>query len=185
MTLQLNRKLFTVEECHKLAEVGILKPSDQVELVNGEIISMSPIKSNHAGTVDLLVEYLIINLYKKATIKCQNPVAISNKSEPEPDIVVANYKSDSYQSAHPIPNEFFVIIEVSDSTLVYDQSIKTTLYANAKIPEYWIINLIDKQIEIHRQPKNGEYHFKQIISEEGAFQTTSIDFSLNYSDIFK
>lgn len=185
MTLQLNRKLFTVEEYHKLAEVGILKSTDRVELINGEIITISPTKSNHAGIVDSLVEYLIIKLYKKATIKCQNPIVLSDKSEPQPDIVIANYKVDSYRSAHPIPEEILMIIEVSDSTLVYDQSIKAKLYANANIPEYWIINLLDQQIEIHRQPKNGEYHFKQIISEEGTIQANAINFLINFSDIFK
>ena len=185
MTLQVNRKLFTVEEYHKLAEVGILKPSDRVELINGEIITMSPIKSNHAGTVASLVEFLIINLYKKASILSQSPVAISNKSEPEPDIIVAKYKSDTYRSGHPTSNDTYLIIEVSESTLVYDQSTKAEMYANAGIPEYWIINLIDRQIEIYRQPKNGEYHFKQIISEEQAVPAAAIDFSINYSDIFK
>ena len=182
---KITRKLFTTEEYHKLAEIGIIKETDRVELINGDIITTTPIKSKHAGMVDLLIEFLIIKLYKKATIKCQNPITIANHTEPEPDIVVAHYKEDSYISAHPSPNEIYVVIEVSDTTLEKDREVKHPLYANAGIPEYWIINLVDRQIEIYRQPKNGEYHFKQIISEETMINCKSIAFSFNYSDIFK
>ncbi|MFT5168847.1 MAG: Uma2 family endonuclease [Saprospiraceae bacterium] len=185
MALQLNRKLFTVEEYHKLADVSILTEDDRVELINGEIITRSPINSTHAGTVTSLLESLFPILIKKATILCQSPIVIPSGSEPEPDIVVTRYKTDSYRSAHPSPKDIFFVIEVSDSTLEKDREVKHPLYASAEIPEYWIINLIDQQIEIHRQPKNGEYHFKQIISEEGTILASSVAFSIEYSDIFK
>ncbi len=185
MTLQLNRKLFTVDEYHKLVEVGILTEDDRVELINGEIIAMSPINSTHAGIVNRLSRILIKKLDSLATIATQNPILLSNLSEPEPDITIAHFSEDDYFSEHPSPKNIYLIIEVSETTLEKDQSYKCPLYANANILEYWIINLIDRQIEIHRQPKNGDYHFKQIISEEGIIQASSIDFSINYSDIFK
>lgn len=185
MTLQLNRKLFTVEEYHKLIEVGILTEDDRVELINGEIIAMSPINSNHAGIVNRLSRILLKKLDLKATITIQNPILLTDSSEPEPDLTIAHFSENDYISKHPGPSDIYLVLEVSDSTLVYDQSIKATLYATANIPEYWIINLLDRQIEIHRQPKNDEYHFKQIISEEGIIQASSIDFSLNYSEVFK
>jgi len=184
MTVQLNRKSFTIEEYHRLGEIGILSESDHVELINGDIVTMSPTKSHHAGMVDLLVELLIHKLYKKATIKCQNPITIVNHSEPEPDVVIAHYRSDAYSKQHPTPEDIYVVIEVSDSTLEKDQEVKHPLYAKAEIPEYWIVNLIDNQIEIYRQPKNGEYHFKQIISEEGEVKVANLELSFNYTDLF-
>jgi Uma2 family endonuclease len=99
--------------------------------------------------------------------------------------VIAHYKADDYESHHPTPKEIYVVIELSDSTLEKDREVKHPLYASAGIPEYWIINLIDKQIEIYRQPKNGEYHFKQIISQEATVNCESATFSVNYSDVFK
>ncbi len=185
MTLVLkNPFTFTVGDYHKLAEVGILKDTDRVELLNGQIFTMSPIRSPHAGIVDDLFEMLVLKLHGKAVVRGQNPVQIDDFSEPEPDIAIAHYKSDKYRSAHPTPEELYLIIEVSDTTLERDQTVKMSLYANANIPEYWIVNLNDRQIEIHRQPKSGEYHFKQIISESGVVECKSFDFALQYDDVF-
>ena len=116
MTVDLKRQLFTVAEYYKMAEVGIIKSTDRVELINGDIIPMSPIKSTHAGIVDFLVEMLIISLHGKYVIKGQNPLHLSNNSEPEPDIVVAKFRKDRYSSKHPIPKDVFIVIEVSDTT---------------------------------------------------------------------
>ncbi len=185
MTVQLKRKSFTVKEYHRLAEVGILKETDRVELINGDIIAMSPIKSPHSGMVAILLELLIIKLYTKATIMCQSPIIIANHSEPEPDITIAHFNPDSYSSQHPEPKDIYIVIEVSDSTLEKDREVKHPLYATAGIPEYWIINIVDRQIEIHRQPKNGEYHFKQIISQDELISCEQINLSFNYADIFK
>ena len=185
MTVFLKRKSFTVEEYHQLAEVGILKPTDRVELINGDIITMTPIKSPHAGMVNRLSRIMNNLLNGQATICPQNPITIRDNSEPEPNVVIAHYRDDDYESNHPTPENIYLLIEVSDTTLEKDREVKHPLYASAGIPEYWIINLIDRQIEIHRQPKNGEYHYKLIISEPGEIKCNSIDFSVDYTDIFK
>ncbi|MFT4667933.1 MAG: Uma2 family endonuclease [Gammaproteobacteria bacterium] len=184
MTLQSDQFKFTVEDYHKMAEVGIIKDTDRVELINGKIIPMSPIKSLHAGTVDDLVAYFNSKLYGQFSVRGQNPITLDNHSEPEPDIVIAQYRKDAYRSNHPRPNEICVLIEVSDSTLKKDREEKVPLYASASIPEYWIINLVDKQIEIHRQPKNGAYHLTQIISEKGEFSCEGIGLTLGYAQLF-
>ena len=185
MTVQPKRKDITVAEYYQMADAGIIKSEDRVELINGEIITMSPIYSPHASVVDTLLELLILKLHSRAIIRCQNPLHLDQRSEPEPDIVIAHYQEDSYQSHHPIPKDVYIVIEVSDSTLQKDRKVKIPLYAKAGIPEYWIINLQDRQIEIHRQPKNGEYHSIQIISKEAEIKSEVISFTLNYSDIFK
>ncbi|MEM9919752.1 MAG: Uma2 family endonuclease [Bacteroidota bacterium] len=185
MTLHLNRKSFTVQEYHQLAEIGILKESDRVELLYGDIVTISPTKSAHAGMVDSMIELLIIKLYKKANIKCQNPISLDKLSEPEPDIAVVKYKADGYSSQHPGPEDIYLVIEVADSSLEKDRQVKGPLYAKAGIPEYWIINLSDRQIEIHREPKDGAYCFQQTVSEGGRVESSSVPLSLIYADIFK
>ena len=133
-------------------------------------------------------KFLIKKLDDRAIISCQNPIDLSHyfdNSEPEPDITIARFKADYYSNAHPTEKDVHVLIEVSDTTLDKDRTTKCTLYAQANIPEYWIINLIDQQIEIHRKPKNGEYHFKQIISQKEIFNCETIDLELNYTDLFK
>jgi Uncharacterized protein conserved in cyanobacteria len=185
MTHFLQPKTFTVAEYYKLAEVGILKDTDKVELINGEIITMNPINSPHGGMVNRLAQKLIIGLNNQATVTIQNPVRLNDLSEPEPDLAIAKYREDNYYKSHPTPEDILVIIEVSDSTLEKDRTIKIPLYATAKIPEYWIVNLVDKQIEIYRQPKKGEYHFKQIISEKDQLiQLNSPSLNFKYQDFF-
>ena len=183
MTVDLKRQLFTVAEYYKMAEVGIIKPTDRVELINGDIIHMSPIKSTHAGIVDFLVEILVVALHGKFVIKGQNPLRLSNISEPEPDIVVAKFKKDRYTSKHPRPKDVFLLIEVSDSTLETDRRVKSPLYAKAGIPEYWIINIPDKQIEVYRNPKEEKYTTKKVYKKSQKVKCESIDFEIKVSDI--
>ncbi len=185
MTHLLQSKTFTVDEYYKLAEVGILKDTDKVELINGEIITMSPINSPHAATVTGLTILLIEKLRKSVTVISQNPIRLDNFSEPEPDITIAKYRRNNYFDNHPTPEDVLVVVEVSDSTLEKDRTIKVPLYATANIPEYWIINLVDKQIEIYRQPKKGAYHFKQIISEKNqVIEVVGLSLKFKYQEVF-
>lgn len=185
MTHLLKPKIFTVAEYYKLAEVGILKDTDKVELINGEIITMSPMNAPHAGMVARLARLLIKNVDEKATMLIQSPIRIDDHSEPEPDLIVAKFSLDDYSNDHPTPKETHIVIEVSDSTLEKDRTIKVPLYATANIPEYWIVNLVDEQIEIYRQPKKGEYHFKQIISEKDQMiQVEHLSLNFQYQEIF-
>lgn len=184
MTVHLKRQLFTVAEYYKMAEVGIIKSTDRVELINGDIIPMSPIKSPHAGIVDFLVEMLVITLHGEYVIKGQNPLRLSNTSEPEPDIVVAKFRKDRYASKHPRPKDVFLLIEVSDSTLDKDRKIKLPLYAKAGIPEYWIINIPKKQIEVYREPTDKKYATKKIYKKSQKVKSEAVDFEIKVSDIF-
>lgn len=140
-----------------MLEVGILSEDDRVELIHGEIIQMSPSKSLHAARVNLLARALILLAEKDWYISIQNPVKLSNYSEPEPDIAVCRYQKDCYINAHPEPGDLLLLIEVSDSTIRKDREVKAPLYALANIPEYWIVNVIDEEIEVYRQPGDGRY----------------------------
>lgn len=178
------KQLFTVAEYHRLAEVGILDPDARVELINGEIIEMSPIKSYHACVVDTLVEELIFMLRSKAIVKGQNPILLADFSEPQPDIVIATFRTHRYRDRHPRPADVFLIIEVADSTLKKDRQIKLPIYAEAGIPEYWIVDVKKKQVEIYQQPDGRVYNVKKIASLSEQITCTTIDFTIALDTIF-
>jgi Uma2 family endonuclease len=178
------RRLFTVSDYYKMAEAGILSPDDRVELIRGEILKMSPIKSPHAGIINKLVKMLIRQLDDRATITSQNPLHINKFSEPEPDIIVARFREDEYIERHPRPEDVFLLIEVADSSLSFDRNVKTPLYAQAGIPEYWFVNLNDRQIEVFRSPTEGEYQEKQIVKHTETAVCSTIDFFVPADKLF-
>jgi len=137
-----------------MAEVGILSEDDRVELIEGEIIKMTPIRSRHAGCVSRLNARL---LSETAIVSVQNPLRLSNLSEPKPDIILLRPRNDFYSNAHRTPTDVLLIIEVSDTSLEYDRDIKIPLYATASISEVWLVNLIKDMIEIYREPQEGMY----------------------------
>lgn len=143
-------------------EAGILTVEDRVELIAGEIIKMSPIKSGHASVVDFLAEELIPQLRKKAIVRIQNPISLDDYSEPEPDVAIARYQKARYKEAHPMAEELHLVIEVADSSLAHDREVKKPLYAKAGVAEYWIINLADQQVEVFQKPVKGQYTFQRI-----------------------
>jgi Uma2 family endonuclease len=140
-----------------MAEVGILNPNDRVVLIQGEIIPMSPIGLKHAATVKRLNSFLTYQLQNLAIIGVQDPIQLNNSSEPQPDIVLLKPRSDFYENQIPQPQDIYLLIEVSDSTIKYDQEVKLPLYAESKISEVWIINLNNNTLEVYRQPEDKQY----------------------------
>jgi Uma2 family endonuclease len=157
MVIDVTRRLINVDEFYKMAEVGILKPADRIELISGEIIEMSPIGSKHAGVVNRLSRLLNKILENKVVVGVQNPVRLDDINEPEPDISVLKYRSDDYSTHHPEPNDILALIEVADSTINYDKEIKIPLYASYKIPLYWIIDIGKDRIEVYTNPQDSDY----------------------------
>ncbi|MEM7110009.1 MAG: Uma2 family endonuclease, partial [Bacteroidota bacterium] len=154
---QLAKRLITVDEYHTMAEAGILTREDRVELIHGEILEMSPIGSKHAAIVNTMSNRLIRLLGDGVIISVQNPIRINDLTEPEPDLSLLKPKENYYADGHPAPNDTFIVIEISDSSYEYDKEVKLPLYASAGIPEYWIVNMDKKQIEVHTKPENGGY----------------------------
>lgn len=180
----LNKRLFSVKEYHRLAEVGILTAEDRVELINGEIITMNPIKSKHASINDHLFEWLVTDLVGKAIIRSQNPIHINDYSEPEPDLAIVKFQTHRYKSAHPVPKEIFWVIEVADSTLQKDRTIKRKMYEQAGIPEYWIINIQEEQVEVYRNLSKGKYHEHSIFKPGEEVRFEFLNFELTVEDVF-
>ena len=154
---QIQRRLFSVNEYHALAKAGILAEDDRVELLCGEIIDMAPIGSRHAGVVTRLTRTMIQRLNSRAIVATQNPIQLNEGSEPQPDLAVLSLKEDDYTSGHPTPADVYLLIEVCDTTLAYDRDIKAPLYAQAGVPETWLVDLEARRIEAHRQPSPQGY----------------------------
>ena len=157
MATEVMKRLINVDEYYKMAEVGILKPGDRVELINGEIYEMSPIGSKHGSVVKKLAMILNEILKGQVVIGIQDPVRLDESNEPEPDISILKYRADFYSQAHPGPLDLLAIIEVADSSLRHDRQVKLPLYAFYGVPEYWIIDITTKQITVHLGPVGNGY----------------------------
>ncbi|HEX7185073.1 MAG TPA: Uma2 family endonuclease [Thermoanaerobaculia bacterium] len=151
------RRLFTRDEYYAMAEAGILKPADRVELIEGEIFRMTPIGKGHAGCVNHVNRLFTAPLADRAVVAVQNPVYLNNFSEPEPDIAVLRFRSDFYRGDHPTPDDVLLLIEVADSSLEHDRRRKIPLYARSGIPETWLVNLNDNVLEVYRAPSRDGY----------------------------
>lgn len=156
--MQLETKKFTVEQYEKMAEIGFLEADERVELLGGEIIYMSPIGRRHAAFVSRLHQIFNDVLTKKIIIWEQNPVILDDYSEPQPDLVILKAKADFYESAKPIAEDVFLLVEISDSTLAKDRNIKIPLYAKANIQEVWLVNLNEDTVEVYRHPIQDKYN---------------------------
>jgi Uma2 family endonuclease len=152
----IKRKL-TIEAYHALADAGILTERDRVELIEGEIIEMAPVGGPHIRRVNVLTQLLVTTLTGRAIVSVQNPVEMAPHSEPEPDFTILRYRADFYGDARPTRADTLWIIEVADSSVRYDRSIKVPLYAKHGIPEFWIINVGGQCIEVFRQPHDSSY----------------------------
>jgi Uma2 family endonuclease len=151
------KRLFTVSEYHSMAEAGILSEDDRVELIEGEIYRMAPIGSRHAGCVKRLNRLLSRGLGDRALLGIQDPVLLDGYSEMEPDVSVLRLRPDHYSSSHPIPEEIFFLIEVADSSIGLDRSVKLPVYARNGIPEVWLVDLVQGAVDIHREPSLSGY----------------------------
>lgn len=164
---QVQTRSFTVDEYYRMAEAGILHEDDRVELIRGAIVEMSPIGSRHAGCVDGLSTQFHARLSGRAIIRVQGPVRLSSSSEPQPDVMLLRPRSDFYRTSHPGPADVLLIVEVSDSSLEYDRGEKLSLYAEAGIPEVWIVDLEHERVEVYREPEAGRYR-RQATFEKAA-----------------
>ena len=153
------RRLWTVDEYHRMGEAGLLANEDRVELVEGELVQMAPIGSEHAGCVGGLTRLLVMAVGERAIVFVQNPVRLDERSEPQPDFAVLKPRADEYRSALPTAQDVLLIVEVSDSSLAYDRGLKLELYARHAIQEVWVVNLAAQDVEVFRGPHGGDYTF--------------------------
>ena len=153
-----------------MVEVGIISPSERVELIDGEVISMAVKKPPHVVVTELAAENLRQLLAEVAYIRTQDPVYLNDRTEPEPDIAVVMPPLRRYLDHHPSTDEIFLIIEVADATLKFDTEKKAAAYAKSKIADYWVVSAIDRQVYIFREPVAGTYTNKIVLSDRSTIR---------------
>ncbi len=161
------RHPITVEDYHRMAQVGLLAPDARVELIEGEIIDMAPIGTDHNGVVNQLSHLLNKAVGDQGIVQTQGVVRLDQTSEPQPDLVVLAPRTDFYRSAHPAPQDVLLLIEVSDSTLRYDLDVKLPLYSRHGIPEVWIVDLQNAVLHVCRSPATGGYQDQDAAKQPG------------------
>jgi Uma2 family endonuclease len=157
MQTEPTKRLFTVDEYYKMSEVGILRADIRTELINGEIIEMSPMGSRHASAVSRLNEFLVPLLKGKAQLRPQLPLRLNDYNEPEPDLCFVKPRLDYYGRKHPGSSDTLLAIEVSDSSLRYDRDVKSGVYSTARMQEFWIVHLKGDVLLVFRDPSKGAY----------------------------
>lgn len=151
------RHRLTVDDYYRMAEVGILHPEARVELIDGDIIDMAPPGSPHAATVMYLTEVLMRAVGDRASVLAQNPVRLSQYSEPQPDVALLKRRDDFYRERHPRADDVLLIVEVAASSLRFDRDKKLPLYARHGIPEMWLVDLGGRRLVRYRAPQQGSY----------------------------
>ena len=154
---------WSVEDYHQLVDAGFLV-GQQVELIAGEILERVPERADHTYMWGSLVERLRRLLGDRALVRPPAPITLSN-SEPEPDIAVVRGTWEDCRDRHPGVNDIFLLVEVSRSTLRFDRSTKVALYGSEGIEEYWIVDLQNRCLEVYRNPGNGGYGDRQVLTE--------------------
>ena len=166
------RRLFTADEYMRMAEVGVLRRGERIELIHGEILTMSPIGTRHCAFVDRFTRLLVTALGERAWVRVQGTVRLFPDTMPEPDLAVLRLRD--YRDAHPTPEDILLVIEVAETSLAYDRGRKAALYAEAGIPEYWVTDAVGEAVEVHREPHGQRY--RQSIRFTGAATVSPLAF---------
>jgi Uma2 family endonuclease len=157
MATEISKRLFTVHDYHRMVAAGILTEDDRVELIHGEILAMSPIGPRHSAAVLRATQELVRLVSGRAIVGVQGSIRLDEYDEPQPDIYLLRPKEDFYASGHAGPADIFLIIEMADSSLEYDQGLKMRLYAETGVPEYWVADIRNDGLVAYAEPKENTY----------------------------
>jgi hypothetical protein len=174
MATVLERRLFTRQEYHTMAQAGILAEDDPVELLDGEIVRKTPSGPSHAGVVKRLNKLLSRLVGEAAIVSVQDPLALDEHSEPEPDVMLLRPRADFYADSHPTGADVLLAIEVADTSLEADREVKVPLYAEHGIREVWLVDLPDGQVHVFRGPGNGRYAEERVYRATDAIPLTAL-----------
>lgn len=163
-----NLKPWTVQDYRRMSELGILDPNERTELIAGQIVLMTAKGTPHVVALQLLADNLRASLSNAALVRTQDPIQLDNFSEPEPDLAIVSGTILDYVDHHPRPEDIHLVLEVADSTLKQDCEVKEKLYAQAGIPDYWVIDLKNRQVHIFRIPTPTGYSSHLILKESQA-----------------
>jgi Uma2 family endonuclease len=175
MSAEIAKYSFTAEEFERLGEAGILRQDARLELIDGEIFEMSPIGNAHAACVKFLTA-LLYRLFGDAyVLGVQDPVRLDDFSEPQPDVTLLRRRDDYYRSGHPTPADVLLLIEVADATVIKDRTFKVPLYARHGVPEVWLVNIPEEQVEVYSDPANGLYRCSEVFGRGGEARAHTVE----------
>jgi len=157
MAAEIQRRLFTIDDCYRMADAGILRPDERVELIRGEILKMSPIGTRHCAAVDGATRAMVRLAGDKAIVRVQGTIELDQFCAPEPDLALVRPKDDFYVHKHPGASDILLIIEVADSSLEYDTTVKAGLYAILGVHEYWVADLQNNRLLAYSDPMKDSY----------------------------
>lgn len=163
MSILLLRRRFTVEDYHRMAQVGIFTEDDRVELLEGDIVMMTPIGSRHASCVARLTHLFTSALGQRAIVWVQNPLRLRADSEPQPDLALLRPRADFYATAHPGPEDVWLVVEVAETSADDDRAVKVPLYARSGIPAVWLVDLSSDRVEVYTGPTPEGYRTVQTV----------------------
>jgi Uma2 family endonuclease len=156
------RHRLSVDALYRMAEAGILSDPHRVELIDGEIIDMPAISGPHAAVTNRLVRYFAQAATNGlALVSVENPLRLDDYDEPQPDFMLLRSRADDYRARHPNAADVLLLVEVSESSLTYDQTAKLSLYATFGVPEVWIVDLLGATVEVNREPNEGAYALRE------------------------
>jgi Uma2 family endonuclease len=151
------RHRITVEEYHRMAEVGLLAPDARVELIEGEIVEMPPIGNRHQAAVDRLTRLLVRAVGERAIVRCQGSIQLGDLSEPQPDFALLAPREDFFEQQRATAADALLAIEVSDTTVHYDLHTKMSLYSRYGVRELWVLDVERKRLHVFRNPAGASY----------------------------
>lgn len=183
MSLPVAHYRFNVDEYHRMGEAGILGPDDRVELIDGEIVMMTPIGSRHAACVDRCTRLFTRLVGDDAIVRVQNPIQLDDYSEPEPDISLLRPRADFYATAHPMPSDVLLVVEVADTSIGYDREIKLPLYGSMGILEVWIVDLGRRCIDTYHGPIAGGYDEHRRYQAHETLRPAAVDVAVAVADV--
>jgi Uma2 family endonuclease len=182
----LDIRLLTVQEYHRMAEMGIIEADERVELLAGQIVKMAAKGTAHGAALKRTVELLQNFLWGLVLLSIQDPVRLNHFSEPEPDIALLVRDPLYYEDRHPTPSAIYLIIEVADTTLRTDLGIKTTIYAQSGIADYWVLDVNNRQLHVFREPSQDGYPSLVILGDDGSISPLQFpDFSYMVRDMLR
>jgi Uma2 family endonuclease len=158
-------KRWTVQDYHRMGDLGLLNPGERTELLSGQITLMAPKGPPHVTSLHLLANALRAQLGETALVRTQDPIQLDDFSEPEPDLAVVKGTVLDYAKQHPRSDQVYLVVEVADSTLKQDCEVKDKLYAQAGIADYWVLDLRNRQLHIFREPISMGYTRHLILTE--------------------
>jgi Uma2 family endonuclease len=172
MQAVVSKRRFTVDDYHRMVEAGILSERERVELIDGEVVAMTPIGPRHNASVDRALRALVTSLGDEAIVRVQGSVRLDYYREPQPDLALLRPRADFYASALPGPADILLIVEIAESSLDYDRDLKARVYADAGVREYWLVDLSDNVLSCYAKPLGSAYqrvrtyHRGQVVAPE-------------------